>query len=111
MHVLGKPVAAPGNSYYVLVILRTLPQGLPQEKNVPAEVGLFHKGVGPDHLHQIVFEDKLITVAHQNQKDLKRLRRQRDGLTATKQQFLLRINSKSTEFVEVFNFLICACSH
>lgn len=50
-------------------------------------------------------------VAHQNEKDLKGLRRQRNRLTGTQQNFLLRVDPEKTKLVKFFQPLALAHRH
>ena len=78
-HVLCEPIATSRNCDDVLVVLRSLTQGFAQQEDVPAEVGLFDEGVGPDHLQEVILGDNLLAVTDQYEKNLKGLWRQWDG--------------------------------
>ena len=85
------------------MVLSRLSECLPEHEDVSAEVSLFDKSVGPDGLHQIVFGNYFITVADQDQKDLKGLRSQRNRLAGPQQSFFLRIHPKRAELVELLD--------
>src|SRR6202021_3066463 len=84
-HILCEPVATSRNCDDVLVVLRTLTQGFAQQEYVPAEVGLFDEGVGPDHLQEVILGDDLLAVTDQYEKNLKGLWRSGEGFGARKQ--------------------------
>jgi hypothetical protein len=89
-----------------MMILPAFAQSLTQQKNVAAQVGLFHKRVGPDGLHQVVFADNLRPITKQHEKDLESLGRKRDRLSGTKEQLFLRIDPERTELVEHSSLLL-----
>ena len=79
------------------MILRALAQSLAQLKNVLTEIGLFHESVGPQLLHQVVFQHDLSVARGQHQKEIERLRRQRNGLLVAQQEALLGIQPERTK--------------
>src|SRR5438067_12148199 len=90
-HVLGKTITLSGHSYDVAVLV-AFAQRLSQREDVASEVGLLHKRVRPDGLHQFVFGDDLIRVAHQNNQELKGLGRKGNRLVAPKQRLPFQMN-------------------
>jgi hypothetical protein len=88
------------------MILPAFAQSFTQQENVAAQVGLFHKRVGPDGFHQVVFAYNLRPVTKQYQQDLESFRRERDRLTVAKEQFFLRIDPERAELVEHFSLLL-----
>ena len=110
MHILGQAVSPAGHGDDIPILCR-LTERFSKHEDIAAEVGLFHKRVGPDHLHQLVFGDYLFAVANQNQKDLKRLWRQRNWLSATQQRLLIGIDPKRPELVKFPGLMAHARGH
>ena len=99
VRALSQAIPSAGHGNDVPPVLRTFAQRLSQHEDVAAEVGLLHKSIRPDRFHQIIFSDDLDRAA-ENQEDLKRLRRQRNRLARTKQDFPFSIHEKRAELVE-----------
>jgi hypothetical protein len=111
LNFLCEPVAAAGYGNDVPVVLRTLAQCLSQQEDVPAQVGLFDKRIGPDRFQEFVFRDDLPPVANEDKKNLECLRRERDSFALAEQKLLLRVDLKRSELVKLFRRLVRACGH
>jgi hypothetical protein len=56
MHIFGQTISSAGHGDDIPILCR-IAECLSKQEYIAAEVGLFHKRVGPDHFHQLVFGD------------------------------------------------------
>ena len=107
-HFLGKAVAAAGNGDDVAMVAGGAGQGFAQDEDVLRQVRLLDEGVGPDGLHQIIFEDHgfavLDAVLDQNEQGFKSLGRQRNGAIIAQQEQFVGVEAKRPKLVQLFCF-------
>jgi hypothetical protein len=79
-------------------------ENAPQDFYVEGQVALFNELILPNLLHQFVFLKQVSGVFHKDLKRRKDLRPQRDGLVVAEENFLLRVETKVPELVNMCGF-------
>ena len=72
-NLLRKAVASTRNGGDVTVLRGRGTQSLAQHEDVLRQVGFLDESIGPDRLHQVVFQNHLFAVAHQHQQGFESL--------------------------------------
>ena len=68
------------------MLVRLLPEGLPEDGDIPREADFLHHGVPPNYPKQLILANDFAMVFKQRQKDVKRLGSQGDPLTAPQKE-------------------------
>jgi hypothetical protein len=101
-NVFSKPISPAGDGGDEAMAIRDSAIGgerFPQDKNILREIGFFDEGVGPDGLHQLIFEDDLLAVTNENQQGVEGLQLQRNRLVIAQEEALFGIQPKRAELV------------
>ena len=96
---LGQPVSAAGDGHDVLAVF-ILIESFAEHEDGSSQIGFFHKSVGPDHLHQVVFGNDFFAAANQDQQQLKCLGSQRNGSAVAQQDLLPGVDVKGAELIQ-----------
>src|SRR5439155_3318234 len=81
-----KPVSELGDRLDVIVLAVGIAQGSAQRPNVPREVSLLDKGVGPDALYQFIFLNHVTTASYQDEQSFEGLGREGNRLPIAQQE-------------------------
>src|SRR6185312_7327745 len=111
LDVLCQAVACARDGEDGAVVLRAFAERLAQHEDVPGEVALLDKRVGPDGFHQVVFADGFVLVLHEDEQDLEGLPGERDRLAIAEQNLAFRIEAKGAEVIEPGGLLLVPNGH
>ena len=92
-----KPVSVTRNRDDMPRLLRALPQGLAEQKDLLRQVAFFNHDIGPDRPEQFVFRDDAVAVRDEDDERIERFRRQRDGCAVAEEEAHLRQHLESFE--------------
>src|SRR5262249_44951500 len=100
LHRGHKPIPLPGYGLDESVAVAVVSQGLPQDKDVLAEISFLDKALRPERCHQFIFFENSATALNQERQGIEHFRRKRYRLAVAHQYPLREIELKSAELVD-----------
>jgi len=94
-----KPVALARHGLDKPVTVR-LAQCTPQLRDVVVQIVFFHRAVGPDALHQLVFADEMPVILDEDAESIEDLRTERDEFAFTQLTALGNIKLKTAKLID-----------
>ena len=102
-----KPVSLAGNRFDVLIPRGSVPQNLAEGRDIPVEVVLLDRDLGPDSGHQLLLCDKCSVAFNENPQCIESLAGQWDGSAIADEPMLSRLKPIRGELIHDIGTVSC----